>query len=284
MKALPALIALLFEPPLTAPKGRTQELGEDPFVPRRNAPASAVRALGPSWLSPWIARVTLGALDRLARAVVALGMSANFVTLASLGLAALGGMLVGLGEFAWATAIVVIASLGDALDGLVARRSGAASIGGALLDSASDRYGEMFLLGGLAVHFRGSTGPLVLTLGAVAGAFMVSYGSAKAEALGVAVPAGAMRRAERAVCLCCGLGLTAGLNALSNAGWLVPWTADVPVLIAVGLVAAVGNASAIGRLRRLASSPSLALKLPVSSEPDRVRARSRSPTNHRGFR
>jgi len=239
-----------------------------------------VRARGPSWLSPWIARIALGTLDRVAWVVVALGVSANFVTLASLGLAAVGGLLVGLGKFAWATGIVVSASLGDALDGLVARRSGAASIGGALLDCASDRYGETFLLGGLAVHFRGSAGPLVLTLGALTGSFMVSYGSAKAEALGVAVPAGAMRRAERALCLCCGLGLTAGLTAFANAGWLAPWTADVPVLIAVGLVAAVGNASAIGRLRGLAGSPSLALKLPVSSEPDRVRAHSRSLTNH----
>ncbi|MGA3120720.1 MAG: CDP-alcohol phosphatidyltransferase family protein [Polyangiaceae bacterium] len=284
MKALPALVALLFAPPLTAPEGGTQELRDEPFEPPRNAPASPVPARGPSWRSLWIVRVALGALDRVAWVVVALGMTANFVTLASLGLAALGGTLVGLGEFAWATGLVVIASLGDALDGLVARRSGAASIGGALLDSASDRYGEMFLLGGMAVHFRGSAGPLVLTLGALAGSFMVSYGSAKAEALGVAVPAGAMRRPERAVCLCCGLGLTAGLTALANAGWFAPRTADVPVLIAVGLVAAVGNASAIGRLRRLAGSPSLALKLPVSPEPDRVRAHSRSLTNHGGFR
>jgi hypothetical protein len=89
-----------------------------------------------------------------------------------------------------------------------------------------------------------------------------------------------MRRAERAVCLCCGLGLTAGLTALANAGWLAPWTADVPVLIAVGLVAAVGNASAIGRLRGLAGSRSPALKLPVSHEPDRVQAQPRSLTNH----
>jgi phosphatidylglycerophosphate synthase len=88
--------------------------------------------------------------------------------------AGVGGMLVGVGEFAWATGIVVIASLGDALDGLVARRSGAASIGGALLDSASDRYEETSLLGGPAVYFRGSVVLLVLTLGALAGSFMLA--------------------------------------------------------------------------------------------------------------
>ena len=280
MKARPALIALPVEPPLIVAAGRTRQPRDERFEPRRNARASLVRARGPSWISPWIARVALGTLDRVARVVVALGITANFVTLASLGFAAVGGVLVGLGDFAWATGIVVVASLGDALDGLVARRSGAASIGGALLDCASDRYGEAFLLGGLAVHFRGAAGPFVLTLGALTGSFMVSYGSAKAEALGVAVPAGAMRRADRAVCLCCGLGLTAGLTALANAGWLAPWTAGVPVLIALGLVAAVGNASAIGRLRRLAGSPSPALKLSVSFEPDQGRAHPRSRSNH----
>ena len=57
------------------------------------------------------------------------------------------------------------------------------SVGGALLDASGDRYQEFFFLGGLAMFFRGSPPALMATLAALAGSFMVSYSSAKAEAL-----------------------------------------------------------------------------------------------------
>jgi CDP-diacylglycerol--glycerol-3-phosphate 3-phosphatidyltransferase len=210
------------------------------------------RLRGSIWLPRAASLAVLDGLDCLARAVIAVGVSANAVTLGSLLLAAIAGVLLGAGAFGWAAAAMIAASLGDALDGLVARRSHTASVGGAVLDASVDRYEEALLLGGLAVHFRASPLLLAIAIGALAGSFMVSYGSAKAEAIGARVPPGAMRRAERAACLCAGVALTPIFGALARAGVVPPWLSEAPAIVAVAAVAVGANVSAIRRLRRLA--------------------------------
>ena len=194
----------------------------------------------------------LWGLDHVASGLIALGVTANAISVSSVVLAAIAGALLGFGQFGWAAVAMVSASLGDALDGLVARRTGTASMAGALLDASIDRYEEFFFLGGLAIYFHASTWALGLTLLALAGSFMVSYGSAKAEAFGVPVPPGAMRRAERAVCLCAGVALTPLFTWAARGSAVVPWAAHAPLLVALGLVAVVANVSAIRRLRFLA--------------------------------
>jgi phosphatidylglycerophosphate synthase len=167
------------------------------------------------------------------------------------------GLLLSCGRFGAGALVMSIAFLGDAIDGRVARRSGTASVGGALLDASADRYGEFFCLAGLAVYFRESTGALVLALCALSGSFMISYGSAKAEGLGVSAPSSAMRRAERAVCLCAGVALAAAAEWLTPRLQLPAWAAHAPVFVALWVLAVVANTSAILRLRALArvSSP-----------------------------
>lgn len=207
------------------------------ILPRAPTRAPATSSLVPDAL--------LGAvLDRLAETadlLASAGISATAVTLARLGLAAVGGVLLGFGAFSWAAAFMVCASLGDAIDGLVARRTHTASPGGALLDASVDRYEEFLFLGGIAVHFRESALALALALGALAGSFMVSYGSAKAEAAGLPVPPGVMRRPERAICLCLGVSLSA-----------IAWVGPAPIFVALGVLAVVANVSAVARLRRVA--------------------------------
>lgn len=205
-----------------------------------------------SLLPQAVVDASLGAIDRLARALAARGISANAVTVGSLVLAAAAGWALALGSFGWAALAGTASGLGDALDGAIARRTRRASVGGALLDATADRYGEFLLLGGLAIHFREQLAVLVLTLGAMVGSFMVSYGSAKAEALRVTVPGSLMRRPERAMCLCAGIALTAPLAWLAERGDLPAWMSRAPVFAALGLVAFVANASAIARLRLLA--------------------------------
>lgn len=175
----------------------------------------------------------------MAARLVRCGVTADTVTLVSLALALGAAILLATGHFGPAAAVMIVASLGDALDGLMARQSASASVAGALLDASADRYGELFFLGGIAIRFRDSVAILSLTLAAIAGSFMVSYGSAKAEAIGVPVPPGAMRRAERAVCLCAGVLLASMLGGGA-------------IVAAVALVAVVGNVSAIRRLVKLA--------------------------------
>ncbi|HEX8796936.1 MAG TPA: CDP-alcohol phosphatidyltransferase family protein [Polyangiaceae bacterium] len=179
------------------------------------------------------------ALGPVATWLIRCGVTADTVTLVSLALALGAAVLLGTGHFGPAAAAMIVSSLGDALDGLMARRSGSASVPGALLDASADRYGELFFLGGIAVWFHDSVAILALTLAAIAGSFMVSYGSAKAEAIGVPVPPGVMRRAERAACLCTGVLLASMLG-------------DGAIVVAVALVAVVGNVSAIRRLVKLA--------------------------------
>jgi CDP-diacylglycerol---glycerol-3-phosphate 3-phosphatidyltransferase len=195
---------------------------------------------------------TVWCLDHVARGLVTLHVSANAVSLLGVALAAVGGVLLSLGHFGQAATAMVAASLGDALDGLVARRSGRASVSGALLDAAADRYEEFFFLGGLAVFFHESAPALVLALLALAGSFMVSYGSAKAEGLALPVPASAMRRAERAVCLCVGATAAAAMGWMVGKAWVPAWAPRIPLVASLAVIAVVANVSAVRRLRWLA--------------------------------
>lgn len=190
-------------------------------------------------------------LSPLVDGLAAAGVQANEVTVVSLVAGLVAGAALAFDQFGWATAAILFASLGDAVDGMLARRTGSASVGGALLDAAVDRYGEFFILAGLAVLFHESTPMLVLVLLALAGSFMVSYGSAKAEALRVAVPDGMMRRAERATVLCVGVAMVPFAGVLARR-LDVPWLQHAPILFALGIVAVAANASAVRRLRLVA--------------------------------
>lgn len=193
----------------------------------------------------------LRGLDVAADRMVAVGISANAITGCCIALGIVGGVLLGLGHFGLAAIAMIVASLGDALDGLVARRGNTVSVAGALLDASGDRYQEFFFLGGLAVYLRECTFGLIATLLALAGSFMVSYSSAKAEALGVPVPPGVMRRPERAVCMCVATALMTPWTLLTGSATRPLWSAAFPMIAAVSLIAVVGNISAVCRLRSL---------------------------------
>jgi CDP-diacylglycerol---glycerol-3-phosphate 3-phosphatidyltransferase len=187
------------------------------------------------------------ALQPLGRSCVAAGITANMISWSALALAFGAGFAVAGGRMGLAAVLASVSSLCDVLDGLVARRSRAVSGAGSVLDSSIDRYAEFFFLGGLAVHYRAELGPLLLALAALAGSFMVSYATAKAEALRVAAPRGAMRRLERAVCLSAGAALTP-LAAMIFPRSTVLGLREVPMLVALAAVAVLSNASAVRRL------------------------------------
>lgn len=191
-------------------------------------------------------------LQPVGRALIALGLTANGVTLISLGLGLMAAVALAFGHFGVGAALTAVATLGDALDGIVARQTGTASDAGEVFDAAVDRYQEFFFLGGLAVYFRADTVALVLTLLALLGSFMVSYGTAKAEALGVESPRGAMRRVERAVYLDAGVVFVPVAGAVAARLGLPPWVEHAPILVALALVGGVGNVSAARRLLAVA--------------------------------
>ena len=203
--------------------------------------------------------ITLEVLGPIARSLASAGVSANAITASSLLAGVVGGICLALGHFGAAAFAIVLASFGDAVDGLVARRTRTASPGGALFDASVDRYEEFFVLGGLAFYFRANEVVLALALLAILGSFMVSYGSAKAEALGVPVPRGIMRRAERAVFLVAGVTMVPIAGAVVRLLSLPTWVETAPVVAALAIVAIVANASAALRLRTIAHSASRGL-------------------------
>jgi phosphatidylglycerophosphate synthase len=155
------------------------------------------------------------------------------------------GVALGYGWFGLGAVLATIAQFADIVDGLLARRLGMVSDVGKVLDSAVDRYVELFFLGGLAVHYR-SSGMLIVVLAAIAAAFMVSYSTAKAEAIGVKPPRGAMRHAERGMYLLVGAALTPFATAWAGEGTSL-LARELPIIAALFLVAIVGNLSVVRR-------------------------------------
>jgi len=206
---------------------------------------ASLRALGKRVLGP------------TARRLVAAGISANMVTAFSLGLGLGSAVLLGAGRFGVASVLMVLASLGDAMDGLVARESRKATAGGALFDASVDRYEESALLGALAIYFRDQVALMALALLALLGSYMVSYGSAKAEALRVRVPGGIMRRGARAACLCVGCTLVPVSGWVATRYGLAAWVGTAPVVLSLAAMAGLGNISAILRLRVIAMAGSI---------------------------
>lgn len=134
--------------------------------------------------------------------------------------------------FFWAGAIVfVVGSVLDILDGALARAGGRASPFGAFLDSTTDRIGEAFVLGAIALALArdGNETALAFTFAALAGSFLVSYTRSKAEALGLRGDVGVGSRAERVVVITAGL-VFAPWGGLQWAIYLLAATAWVTVL------------------------------------------------------
>jgi len=192
------------------------------------------------------------AIQPVGRALVAVGISANAVTWTSLVLGLAAGLALAFDALGLAALLGTLSFLCDAIDGLVARAAGTASPAGEVLDAAIDRWVEFAFFAGLCVHYRESPSALALSLLALQGGFMVSYASAKAEALGVDVPRGAMRRVERCVYLIVGATLTALLAPWSLDFTARGWSAELPMLASLLLIALAANGSAAWRLRCLA--------------------------------
>lgn len=196
---------------------------------------SALLAKGVMEMLVWGASPVVTACARLR-------ITPDAVTYASLALGAAAGAALATGHFGVGALLATAAAAGDAVDGLLARRLGVGSPAGELLDAAVDRYVDFFLLAGVAFWFRGEPARLLLALFAMLASFMVSYSTAKAEALHVVPPRGSMRRVERAVLL---VGAAALTPLAARAG--ETWSA-LPMLVALGMIALVGNASAVQRL------------------------------------
>lgn len=178
----------------------------------------------------------------------------NQISWASFFFGFVAGTSIAFGHFGSAAVFATVSALFDSLDGMVARMTGVASDAGEVLDAAVDRYVEFFFLMGLAVYYREIPVFMILSLVALMGSFMVSYSTAKAEALHIAPPKGSMRRPERAVYLILGAALSPVTIPIFEDDRVFTIPIGHPMVCAVALVAVLANISAIERLYAIAKT------------------------------
>src|ERR1051325_4188889 len=191
---------------------------------------------------------TYWAIEPVVRGLAAMGVPPNGRTWSALVLGVGAGVALAFGWFGLACLLATMSTIGDTLDGQVARLTKSGSSRGELLDAAVDRYTEFALLAGIALAVRDSWWQLSLALGAVLASFMVSYASAKAEALQVTPPRGLMRRHERSIYLIIGIGVTP-LVGPALAAHDVPYA--TPCRVSLAIVAVIGTLAAVVRLVRI---------------------------------
>jgi len=190
-----------------------------------------------------------GALQPIVRWCVAQGVSPDTVSWASLIPAAAASIACATGHWGIAAWALLASALMDVMDGAIARATGTMSGSGAMLDSVLDRYAETFVFGGIIFYYREHVTAQLVALAAVLGSFMVTYSTAKAEALRAKPPRGSMKRSDRLTVLILGSALAPlSLFWLEPAGSRYAW----PVLVAISLIAVLANASAFQRFGALA--------------------------------
>ncbi|MFN2150399.1 MAG: CDP-alcohol phosphatidyltransferase family protein [Anaerolineales bacterium] len=138
-------------------------------------------------------------VDPLGRFFLSLGMTPNMMTALGLFGNFLGAYFISQGKLVLGGWVVLIVTPIDALDGTMARLRGDPSDFGAFVDSVSDRYAELAILGGLTYFFamQGNTLGSILAFAAAAGSVLVSYVKARAESLDFEAKVGLLTRAER---------------------------------------------------------------------------------------
>ena len=170
-------------------------------------------------------------------------VSPNLITACSLAMCGATGVAAGQHHLGAAVWLYVFAGILDILDGRIARLANKQTKSGALLDSVSDRWGELAVFAGYVWYLHDSLW-LFAVFAAIGASLMVSYTRARAESLGVDLRGGMMQRAERIVLVSGGTLVAAWYAADVESA-----TAAVPILGVTMLVCAVTSAAtAIRRL------------------------------------
>jgi CDP-diacylglycerol--glycerol-3-phosphate 3-phosphatidyltransferase len=160
-----------------------------------------------------------------------LGLHPNTMTLLGL-IGTIGGaVLLGFGQMRLGGVLVLLMGPVDALDGTMARLRGEPTRFGAFVDSVTDRWAELLIIGGVLVHYTlsGDLWGILLSYAAAVGSVMVSYVKARAEALDFDCNVGLLTRMERYLVLAPALLL------------------NLP-LVGMVLIAVLGNFTALQRI------------------------------------
>jgi len=173
------------------------------------------------WRFKWI-------LDEIASFLIKLGLHPNTVTILGLVGNIVGAVLIGRGYLQTGGVIVLFMGPVDALDGAMARLRGESSRFGAFVDSVTDRYSELVILGGLMFFYlnRQDWVNCALVYVAAAGSVLVSYVKARAEGLDYEAKVGVLTRVERYLVLAPALVIGYPQYAL----WIIAIFANITAL------------------------------------------------------
>jgi CDP-diacylglycerol--glycerol-3-phosphate 3-phosphatidyltransferase len=132
-----------------------------------------------------------------------LGVKPNVITFTGVIGTLVGAVFVAYGKLLLGGIIIAVMSAVDVLDGAVARAGGEPEEFGAFVDSVSDRYSDLMILGSILWYFVEIESYLagVVTFLAASGSVLVSYVRARAQSLGFEAKVGILSRAERIIVL-----------------------------------------------------------------------------------
>jgi CDP-diacylglycerol--glycerol-3-phosphate 3-phosphatidyltransferase len=169
-----------------------------------------------------------GVLDPLGAFFNRIGVTPNTMTMLGLLGNIVGAWFLSQGNMFLGGVFMLICTPFDALDGTMARLRGEANEFGAFVDSVTDRYSELFILGGLLYYFTTHDDHLstIAVYMAAAGSVLVSYVKARADSLKFDANTGILTRMERYLVIAPLLLF----NLPAVAAWIVAVLANITAL------------------------------------------------------
>ena len=166
-----------------------------------------------------------GILDPIAKLFNRMGIYPNTMTILGLAGNVIGAILLSQGYLTIGGIVILLMGPVDALDGTMARLRGMAGEFGAFVDSVTDRYSELIIMGGLLYYYVQSGDKLasILVFAAAAGSVLVSYVRSRGQSLGWDTKVGILTRMERYLVLCPALILNFPIIGL----WIIAILANV---------------------------------------------------------
>lgn len=185
-------------------------------------------------------------LSPVANKMVAIGITANMVTIFGFFVNLIATFYFATGHLITGGILIFFGGSFDMIDGAVARAQRSLRPSGALLDSVVDRYSEGFLFLGALIYFSGleSLLGIILAFGAWFGSILVSYVRARAEGLQITCNVGLMQRPERIILL----GIGALLQGVLWYKFSIVQSTGMVLLCTLGILTLTSHITAVHRL------------------------------------
>ncbi len=159
-------------------------------------------------LSRWVRTWHSAVLRPLLEFITPLGITANMLTIAGLGVVIIAGVLFAFGQTIPGAGLLVLGGLLDSLDGELSRMTGAPSPFGGFLDSICDHCGDFAMYLGLLLHYLRSNAitEIILIFIAFFASIFGSHVRSRAGMVGIDTKTiGIFTRAERTLVLVIGI-------------------------------------------------------------------------------